>query len=74
MQMKQDCSGDKLCSKSKLFLIRVLSVSRDSGEWEIIGPGNDLRQVVCEVRCEMRTINPGGFGGESVLTKLCVSL
>lgn len=60
MLMKQHCSGDKLCSKSKLFLIRALSVSKDSGE--ITGPGNDMRQVVSEVHSKMETINPGFFG------------
>lgn len=54
MQMSQHCSGDKLCSKSKLFLIRVLSVSKDKGECEIIGLGNDIRQVASEVRCKWK--------------------
>lgn len=57
MIMKQHRSGDKLCSKGKLFLIRALSVSKDSGECEIIGPGSDMRQVVSEVHSEMETIN-----------------
>lgn len=57
MIMKQHCSGDKLCSKGKLFLIRALGVGKDSGECRIIGPGSDMRQVVREVHGEMETIN-----------------
>lgn len=41
MQMKCNFFADKLCSKSKLFLISVLHVTKDSGECEIIGPVND---------------------------------
>ena len=59
--MKQHCSGDKLCSKSKLFLIRALSVCKDSGECGIIGPGSDTRQVVSKVHGKMESINPCFF-------------
>lgn len=44
MLMKRHCSGDKLCSKSKLFLIRALCMSVDSSECEIISAGSDTRQ------------------------------
>lgn len=64
MIMKQHCPGDKLCSKGKLFLVRALSVSKDSGECDIIGPGSDMRQVVSEVHREMDTINPRFLGEE----------
>lgn len=69
MVMKQHCSGDKLCSKGKLFLIRALSVSKDSEECEIIGPGSDMRQVVSEVHTEMETINPCILGEELLQQK-----
>lgn len=69
MLMNRHCPGDKLCSKSKLFLIRTLSVSKDSGECKIIGPGSDMRQVVSEVQCEMETINPCFLGGATAPTK-----
>ena len=69
MIMKQRCSGDKLWSKGKLFLNRALSVSKDGGECQIIGPRSDMRQVVSEVHREMETINQCFLGGGSAPTK-----
>lgn len=69
MIMKQHCSGDKLCSKGKLFLIRALGVSKDSSECGIIGPGSDMRQVVSEVHGEMETINRCFLGEERLRQK-----
>lgn len=57
MIMRQCCSGDKFCSKGKLFVTRALSVSQDSGECRIIGPGSVMRQVVSKVHCKMETMN-----------------
>jgi len=62
MIMKQHCCANKLCSQNKLFVIRALSVSKDSGECGIIGPGSDMREVVSEVHSEMESINPVFFG------------
>lgn len=69
MIMKQHCSGDKLCSKGKLFVIRALSVSKDSGECEIIGPGSVMRQVVSEVHNKREAINHFFLGGEAAPTE-----
>lgn len=69
MLMKQHCSGDKLCSKSKLFLVRALSVSRDSSV-----PGSDIRQVVSKVHCKIKTINSWVFGEDLFQQKGTVSL
>lgn len=69
MIMKQHCSGDKLCSKGKLFVIRALSVSKDSGECEIIGPGSVMRQVVREVYSKMGAINHFFLGEKLLLQK-----
>lgn len=74
MIMKQHCSGDKLCSKGKLFLIRALSVSKDGGECGIIGPGSDMRQVVGEVHSEMEAINPCFLGEELLQQKGTISI
>lgn len=57
MLMKQPRAGDKLCSKSKLFLIRSLCASKDSSAYEIIGP-SDMSQVLNEVHGERRVVNP----------------
>ena len=57
MLMKQPRSGDKLCSKSKLFLIRSVCVSKDSSEYGIIGP-SDTSQVLNEVHGERKVVNP----------------
>lgn len=69
MIMRQLCFGDKFCSKGKLFVTRALSVSKDSGECRIIGPGSVMRQVVSKVHCKMETINHIFWGEEAAPTK-----
>lgn len=46
--MKQPCCSDKLCSKSKLFLIRSLCESKDSRGGKIIASECEMKQVVTE--------------------------
>lgn len=48
MLMKQPCCSDKLCSKSKLFLIRSLCESKDSRGGKIIGREWEMKQAATE--------------------------